>query len=295
MPVEEVKITPRLVCALIAEQRPDLAHLPVEALANGWDNAMFRLGSHHTVRLPRRAVAVPLIEHEQRWLSRLANELALPLPIPAPLHIGRPNEEYPWSWSICPWLKGTTAEGSSFDATRVATQLGEFLAALHKSAPADAPSNPFRGVPLHERDATLRARISGISMFIDVEPTLVLWDKLCATSPSVGPPVWLHGDLHPANLLVDGGQLSAVIDFGDITSGDRATDLAVAWMLLPPEAQPVFREAAGNVDDDTWTRARGWALALSIAYMAGSADNPMIFAIGKRTWESVMTSAATGR
>ncbi|MGA8113021.1 MAG: phosphotransferase [Actinocatenispora sp.] len=29
--------------------------------------------------------------------------------------------------------------------------------------------------------------------------------------------LWLHDDLHPTNILVDHGQLSAVIDFGDIT------------------------------------------------------------------------------
>jgi aminoglycoside phosphotransferase (APT) family kinase protein len=48
-----------------------------------------------------------------------------------------------------------------------------------------------------------------------------------------GPPIWLHGDLHPFNLVVNQGRLSAVIDFGDLCAGDPATDLAVAWMLFP--------------------------------------------------------------
>jgi aminoglycoside phosphotransferase (APT) family kinase protein len=105
------------------------------------------------------------------------------------------------------------------------------------------------------------------------------WAELVATPPWAGPPLWLHGDLHPANLLVHHGRLSAVIDFGDITSGDPATDLSVAWMLLPAPARATFRDASGGsiaVDDDTWTRARGWALALALAYLANSADDPVI-------------------
>ena len=44
--------------------------------------------------------------------------------------------------------------------------------------------------------------------------------------------VWIHGDLHPGNLLVRDGRLSGVLDFGDVTAGDPATDLSVGWMLL---------------------------------------------------------------
>ena len=94
--------------------------------------------------------------------------------------------------------------------------------------------------------------------------------------------LWLHGDLHPANILVRGGEISAVIDFGDLTAGDPATDLAVAWMMFPPGVRSTFRDAAGDVDDDTWTRARGWALSLGLAYLANSADQPVFTDLGHR-------------
>jgi aminoglycoside phosphotransferase (APT) family kinase protein len=45
------------------------------------------------------------------------------------------------------------------------------------------------------------------------------------------PPVWVHGDLHPANILVRRGRISGVLDFGDLTAGDPAADLSVRWML----------------------------------------------------------------
>jgi aminoglycoside phosphotransferase (APT) family kinase protein len=102
--------------------------------------------------------------------------------------------------------------------------------------------------------------------------------------------VWLHGDLHPANLLVEHGRLSAVIDFGDITAGDPAGDLSVAWMLLPADARPRLRRAYGAVDDDTWARARGWALCLAVTFVADAADHPVVAAIGRRTLTAVLSA-----
>jgi hypothetical protein len=39
-----------------------------------------------------------------------------------------------------------------------------------------------------------------------------------------GPPVWVHGDLHPGNLLAREGALHAVIDFGCVAVGEPAVD-----------------------------------------------------------------------
>ena len=158
-------------------------------------------------------------------------------------------------------------------------------------APADAPRNPVRGVPLAERVAVTLERIDTIADLIDARAVRSYWDDLVATTPWVGPPVWVHGDLHPLNILVDDGHVSAVIDFGDLNAGDPATDLSMAWMLLPPDLRPVFRAAAGDVDDDTWHRAKGWALALSLAYIANSSDHPAIAKIGARTLAAVLADA----
>lgn len=72
-------------------------------------------------------------------------------------------------------------------------------------------------------------------------------------------PVWVHGDVAVENLLTAGGQLSAVIDFGTCAVGDPACDLVIAWTFLEGDEQQIFREAI-QLPDDTWTRARGWAL-----------------------------------
>jgi aminoglycoside phosphotransferase (APT) family kinase protein len=104
--------------------------------------------------------------------------------------------------------------------------------------------------------------------------------------------VWLHGDLHPANILVDDGRISGVIDFGDITAGDPASDLAVAWMLLPPGCHAGFwsayQAAGGRAGDALQARARGWALNFAIVFLAHSEDNPVLRKVGRRTLRTVL-------
>jgi aminoglycoside phosphotransferase (APT) family kinase protein len=292
MPAAEVSISPGLVRRLLAAQHPDLARLPIEVMANGWDNLMCRLGGELAVRLPRRAVAAELVVHEQRWLPVLAPRL--PLPVPVPVRIGRPALGYPWPWSVVPFLPGRIAAlDPPADPGEAAVSLGWFAGALHAPAAADAPVNPVRGVALAERGETFAERVSQLGGLVDRAGVLRVWEAAVAAPRWDRPPVWLHGDLHPANILVDRGRISGVIDFGDITSGDPATDLAVVWMVLPAGCHGTFREAyraAGGpaADDDTWVRARGWALGLSLACLANSADNPLMAEIGRRTMDAVL-------
>jgi aminoglycoside phosphotransferase (APT) family kinase protein len=291
LPAAELDIGLPLVRALLSAQHPDLAALPLVDLGSGWDNRLFRLGENLAIRLPRRAAAAPLIEHEQRWLPELATRL--PLPIPVPVRIGRPGCGYPWKWSVVPWLEGERAETAALpDPMTVATELGRFLRALHQPAPSNGPHNPVRGVPLASRHEVVQARVERLARYVDGTAILELWHRLVGTPPWAGPPLWLHGDLHPGNLLVRGGRLSAVIDFGDLCAGDPATDLSIAWMLLPASARPLFRASARGtgdpIDDETWTRARAWALALGLAYLANSRDSAILGRVARATLEAVL-------
>jgi aminoglycoside phosphotransferase (APT) family kinase protein len=283
MPAAEVSVSPELVRRLLEAQQPDLAHLPVRPMAHGWDNIMYRLGDELAVRLPRRAAAAGLIVHEQRWLPVVAARL--PLPVPAPVRAGRAALGYPWPWSIVPFLPGQlAAREPPADPAAAAARLGRFLAALHVPAPPDAPANPERGIPLAERAAVVTENLSVVRGLVDRGAAARAWRAAVATPAWGGAPVWLHGDLHPANILVHRGS---------ITAGDPAADLSVAWMLLPADRRGAFRDAyraaSGHADgDDLWARARGWALALSLAFLAHSADNPLIAAIGRRTIGAVL-------
>jgi len=282
MPAAEVDVGVELVIDLLADQFPALADRQVSELASGWDNFSFRVGSDLVARLPRRALAATLVENEAEWLPRLAP--TLPLPVPAPRHLGRPGRGYPWHWVIAPWIDGKPViSPSSIHSDGAAEQLGAFLLALHRPAPPNAPSNQYRGIPLRGRDETTRRRMADLAGAVDSERLLELWDAALAVPAYSGRPLWLHGDLHPLNLLAEDGRLTGVIDFGDITAGDPATDLAIAWMIFDQPSRSRFMSVYGSADDALWERARGWAISLGIGIVATSADNPLMGEIGTVT------------
>ena len=280
-PAADVVVDDSLVQALLREQHPDLAHLVPVKVAEGWDNALFRLGDELAVRLPRRAASAKLIEHEQRWLPQLS--LRLPVPIPIPVRVGIPGPIFGWPWSVVRWLPGQSVLRAALpDPIAAGAVLGRFLRALHQPAPVDAPSNPWRGVPLEARTAALHEHLRQLDGIVAGTAVLGLWDRALSAPKWPGPPLWLHGDLHPGNLLVSDGRLSGVIDFGDLTSGDPATDLSLLWML-PRAIRSMFEAWAGEEPDALKMRARGWALALGLAYLAQSRDDAAMAALGQRT------------
>jgi len=287
MPPAEVDVSVELVRQLLAEQHPDLAGLALGVLANGWDNMVCTVGADLLARLPRRALAAELVAHEQRWLPVLAPRL--PLPIPAPVRVGRPAGRFPWKWSVVPFLPGQVAALAAPDnLASAAVALGEFLAALHGPAPPEAPVNPFRGGPLADRASRVTEHLGLIATGTEAGAARAIWESAVEAAPWAGPPAWVHGDLHPANILVNAGAISAVIDFGDVTAGDPATDLSVAWMLFPAKERAVFWQAYGRADEHTRARARGWALSLALVFLTYSADNPLLGGIGKRTFREVL-------
>ncbi|WP_306370514.1 aminoglycoside phosphotransferase family protein [Nocardiopsis sp. CC223A] len=297
IPEAEVDITPGLVRRLLADQHPDLSGLPLTPVANGWDNTILRLGDALAVRLPRRERAAELTRNEQRWLGKIAARLDTP--VPAPVRVGRPGRGYPWHWSVVPWFEGrTAAEVPVAERSVLAVPLADFAVRLHVPAPADAPANSFRGVPLAARAEGFHRRLEAVPHLSRRRRLAGLWDGLAAAPAWPGPPLWLHGDLHPANLLVSpaGPGPAAVLDFGDLTAGDPATDLAVAWMLFGPADRAAFRarvDAAGTVDPHVWDRARAWALLFGVLLAAHSDDARTLAEIGAHTLGQVVLAEGT--
>jgi aminoglycoside phosphotransferase (APT) family kinase protein len=264
---DEATITVPVVRRLIETQFPRWAELPLEpAPTQGVDNATYRLGPDLSVRLPRFGRWAGQVPREQEWLPKLAPQL--PLPIPVPLAEGRPGAGYPFPWSVLRWLPGGPVDPDE-PPRDAAAALAGFFAALRTADATGGPpprwSNGFRGVSTtDERDsaiapARLAPRIEALAGLVDLDAVAAVWQTARAAPPWDGPPVWVHGDPAPANLLARAGRLSAVIDFGTLAAGDPACDLIAAWAVVPAESREEFR-ATLEIDDATWARGRAWGL-----------------------------------
>ncbi|MFF3249376.1 aminoglycoside phosphotransferase family protein [Streptomyces sp. NPDC002870] len=255
-----------LVRRLIAGQFPQWAGLAVERFPSGGTvNAMYRLGDGMVVRLPLVEGGAKDVSMEQEWLPRLADRL--PTAIPEVLVAGEPAEGYPWPWSVYRWLAGENPEaGALSEPVLLAKDLAGFVAAM-RSITLPGASVAHRGGPVASLDTETRAAIEELRGLpqegVDCDAAAAEWEDALRTPGWDGPPVWLHADLMPGNLLVDGGRLTSVIDFGCMGVGDPACDLFPAWNLLPADAREVFREALG-VDDATWNRGRGRTLSQAL-------------------------------
>ncbi len=277
---------------LLAAQFPRWADRTLEPVASaGTDNALFRLGEDLVVRLPKEAKAASQATKEQAWLPRLSPHL--PLAVPAPIATGAPTKGYPRPWSVCRWLDGRDAwTAPPADPIQVGEALGAFVAALQRldatDGPASGEQNSWRGVPLRILDRTAKRSIAGISDLLDAERLTAIWGAALAAPRHPGRPTWIHGDLHPGNLLVEGGRLTAVIDFGLLGVGDPAADVMAAWSVVPAEGRRAFHEML-RPDAATWTRARGWAVyAGAVALSYYRERNPILAAISRRTLEAVL-------
>ncbi|MFG3254070.1 aminoglycoside phosphotransferase family protein [Streptomyces sp. NPDC048172] len=283
---DEREITPALVRHLVARQFPHWAELPVTRVpSTGTVNAMFRLGDDMAVRLPRIPGGVEDVEREHDWLPYLAPRLPVPVPRVLGKGLPAPDDGYPWPWTVLRWLDGANpVVGGLADPEGLALGLAEFVAALRR---VDATGGPpaHRGGPLAALDGPTRealGRLGALSarglVDLDAEEVAALtaaWERALAAPRWPGPPVWVHSDLMPGNLLVrEDGALGAVIDFGTLGVGDPACDLVAAWYVLPPDARETFRAALVGSPGESegarereesalWERGRGWALSMA--------------------------------
>jgi aminoglycoside phosphotransferase (APT) family kinase protein len=287
MHANEVDIDATVVRRLLEAQYPQWADLPISAVqSTGTVNAIYRIGDDLYARLPRLQKWAQGLEHERKWLPRLAPQLSLR--IPEPLAVGEPATEFPFPWAVYRWINGRPyADELVDDERQAASDLANFVLELRAIDPAaDAPRAGRK--PLRELDVVTRAAIEESRDVIDGEASAAAWELALESSAWNGTPVWIHTDLLRPNLLVHGGRLRAVIDFGGVGVGDPAADVIAAWSVFGTAGRTQFREAL-DVDDGTWNRARGFALhqaALIIPYYRES--NPAFVAMATRTIEQVL-------
>lgn len=270
---------------LVDEQFPEFSKLPITpANSVGTVNRIYRLGEEFSLRIPRVLEWLD-IEKEWKWLPYLAPHLTLKTP--EPVALGQPTDAFPVHWAIYKWIEGDTyAEHLIDDEAEVAKTLAHFVNEMRSiTVPADAPK--AGRLPLLElHDKTIQA-IEEAHDLLDQEKAIKAWEHSCKASAWDGHPVWIHADLLRTNLLVQSKRLTAVIDFGSAGIGDPAFDLIPAWSVFNAKGRKVFMNSI-DADEDTWIRARGYALhqaVLIIPYYRET--NPQFVTLAKRTLNEI--------
>jgi aminoglycoside phosphotransferase (APT) family kinase protein len=285
MHADEVHIDATLVRRLVAAQFPRWADLPISAVrSTGTVNAIYRLGDRLCARLPRVGEWAQDLEREWRWLPKLAPRLSLR--VPEPVAQGRPTGSYPFPWTIYRWIDGQPYSDELVDDEhRAARDLARFVAELRRIAPfAGAPRGGRK--PLRELDAVTRAAIESARGVIDGDAATAAWERALEAPAWEGTPVWVHADLLRPNVLVRGGRLCAVIDFGGVGLGDPAADVIAAWSVFGSAGRRTFRDALGV---GPWNRARGFALHQAVMIIPYYGEtNPGFVSLAKRTVEEIL-------
>ena len=286
----EQEVTLELVRALLKEQSPQWAALELAPVhSSGTDNALFRLGDQYVVRIPRiewsPGSVINGINKESVWVPQLARHLTTP--ISEPVFKGVPNDIYPWPWSITIWNEGhnpTFEKDNEYE--QLAIDLAGFLNELHSINLSETGPFSRRGVPLMNLDLETKKALKALEDDMNTGPLASLWAELSNTPAWNKPPVWMHGDLLPGNILIQNNRLSAVIDFADVGLGDPACDLVIAWSLLNAHSRTVFRKHLVNIDEHTWRRGQGWALSIALIILPYYKNtNPVLTSVAKRIIE----------
>lgn len=255
-----MEITVSLVQDLIRRQFPQWAALPVRPVEkSGHDNRTFHLGDAMAVRLPSGPAYQAQAEKEARWLPYL--QAHLDFPVSAPLAAGRPEADFPYPWSVNQWIEGDVLRDCEDIGTdQLARDLAAALRALQRidcsGGPAGGEHNFFRGCSLRIYSRQTLEAVEQLKDRLPAERLLEIWAK-CLSIPCDRPPVWVHGDIAPGNILMRAGRFYGLIDFGILGTGDPACDYAMAWTYFKPGDREVFLD---GLDEGTRLRAMGWAL-----------------------------------
>jgi aminoglycoside phosphotransferase (APT) family kinase protein len=276
---DDLPVTDALIHALLERHTPQWADQPVNRVtSSGTDNALYRIGDHLVLRIPRRKSAALLVSKELDWLPHFHG---LPLATPTLRHRGHVDLGLDCEFGILEWMEGNVAIPENIaNLDDAAVSLAGFLKALHKKSVAGAPIagevNKLRGIPLADMSARTLPAITIVSDEINAAAAVELWNEALLERYDA-PPVWLHGDLKADNLLTVGGKLSGVIDWGLSAQGDPAADYATAWSWIHPAARQNFRDVLGMSDGD-WLRGKAWALygaVIALSYYRGGKNEPL--------------------
>ena len=268
----DIAIDEELVRTLLAEQFPELELRAVRLVGEGFDNAVWLIDEEWAFRFPRRAIAVSLVARELALLTRVAP--LLPVAVPVPAFVGTQSARFPrpfFGHRLLPGSELADANLADSDRARLGVDVGRFLRTLHSPSTRELvdaghalPVDPNRRADMPFRVRMTRERLDALP---GLEPaSRSAAERILSAAEGLAPSparVLCHGDLHVRHVLVDRGELTGVIDWGDVCVGDPSIDLLFVWSVLPPTARVAFFEEYGEVDDARRLRAQVLAIMLS--------------------------------
>jgi len=199
----------------------------------------------------------------------------LKINISTPIKIGKPSKLFSWPWSILPWIKGETAnidKPLAYESVRLA----KFLRCLHEKSIDNVSDNKMRSKPLIERHEDCLERLERIRNKTDfiTQKIFSIWSRGIEVNDTYKRCL-IHGDLHSKNIVVSQGKINGIIDWGDMTLGDPASDLVCFWMCFPQEIIRNEGLAVYGIETETIQRARAWCVYYAaILVDTGMVDNP---------------------
>lgn len=281
---ERIDIDSKLARRLVDQQFPEFKNLDLEPVETaGWCNGPFKLGEDYLVKIPRAKRYERGHLNEAEALPKISDKLNLP--VSSYVALGNPSHEYPWHWSILKWIEGDIAENLAEEfKVDFARDLAAFLRNLWSikavGGPRSFEQNFYRGGPLYVYDEESREAMEALKDELDYISVKATWEQSLKSSWNQDL-VWVHGDLFPANILIQNNRLHAVIDFESMCVGDPSCDLALTWTFFEGDSREKFIEELA-IDQKTWERARGWALWKALISLASMEDKKSVQAIKRK-------------
>ena len=295
---DEVVVQPETVRRLISDQFPAWAHLPLQPLTTtGTVNRIFRLGHELAARFPLTrhdpGQVQALLEDESAASAEFA--AVSPVPAPRPVALGRPGAGYPLPWSVQTWLPGQDAlRADPASSAEFAQDLAGLLRVL-RQVPVNGRrfGGKGRGGHLPDHDEWMQECFGRSEGMLPVPALRAMWADL-RRLPKVDDDVMTHGDLTPANILVQDGRLAGVLDTGGFAAADRALDLVGAWHLLDASGRNLLRSVLGCSEVE-WRRGMAWAFQQAMGLVWYYAEsNPEMASWGRRSLDRLLEASEMG-
>ncbi|MEX0940841.1 MAG: phosphotransferase [Candidatus Babeliales bacterium] len=270
----------------LIESQTNLKVVSIKIFGEGWDNIVYLINNEYVFRFARRQMGVTCMENEIAVLPYIAKNVSFSLS--SPQIIGQPSNAYPYFFSgyrILPGEPLSETQAHLINNKIFAETLALWLKELHGLNIPQSYNSLIKGdqswrLDVPGRIETCKKTISDYAHYFlqadfDKNDLFIALDILGSFNFAKAEKAsFVHGDLYSRHILVDENMNpTGIIDWGDIHIGNPGIDLSIGFMLFDQEAQNVFFNTYGNIDNQTKKIAIFRALTHSIRLLPYCYEN----------------------